>query len=150
MLESRLDLGACMPTGLLWDSNKTLRVLVAEDEVLIAMLFQDTLEGAGHEVVHAFSGDEALRTAAGSERPFDMLMTDLRMPGISGEALITRLRETWPNLPVLILTGSPPRGGVTELSVGAGPVRLLVKPVGPSDILRAIGQLMPEADNLTT
>jgi CheY-like chemotaxis protein len=126
-----------------------LRVLLAEDEVLIAMLFQDALESEGHEVVHALSGDEALHVAVESEAPFDMLMTDLRMPGIGGEMLISRLRTTWPGLPVLVLTGSPPRGGVADLAVGPGPLRLLVKPVGPAEMLRAVGQLMLDAGSLT-
>lgn len=109
------------------------------------MLIQDMLEEAGHEVVHALNGAQALQAAARSDRPFDMLMTDLRMPGISGEELARRLRQQQPRLPVLVLTGSPPAGGLAGLAVGQGPAALLVKPVRPTEMRRAVDRLMSVA-----
>jgi CheY-like chemotaxis protein len=90
-----------------------LRVLLAEDEALVALALADCLEAMGHDVTVAGDGAAALalaRRPPGST-PFDLLVTDLNMPRLGGEGLIRALRTERPGLPVVVVTGSAPPGG---------------------------------------
>jgi CheY-like chemotaxis protein len=125
-----------------------MRVLLAEDEAIIALLFQDVLEMAGHSVVVAGDGQAAIALAARSG-PFDLLVTDLNMPGLGGADVIRQLRAEAPCLPVVVVTGSPPAEGVAALAVdGEPPVVLLLKPVAPDDLLRAVARAVGVNDPL--
>jgi CheY-like chemotaxis protein len=109
-----------------------LRVLIAEDEALIALSVSDLLEAEGHAVELAFDGPEALGRARAMGAALDVLVTDLNMPGLSGEDLIRALRAERPDLPVVVVTGSPPPGGAEALrryGGGDGPLALLHKPL---------------------
>src|SRR3712207_5078847 len=97
-----------------------LRVLIAEDEVLVALSFSDMLEADGHEIELAYDGAAALTAARRLDGLLDVLVTDLNMPYVSGEALIHSLRAERPGLPVVVVTGSPPFGGAEELRRTAG------------------------------
>ena len=128
-----------------------LRVLIAEDEALVAMSLQDLLEADGHEVELAFDGVAALAAARRLGTALDVLVTDLNMPHLGGEALIRNLRAEQPDLPVVVVTGSPPRGGATELregSGGRGPLVLLHKPVDYRALLTAVREVAQTAPQL--
>lgn len=116
-------------------------VLVAEDEALIAMTLSDMLEGDGHEVHVAFDGTEAMQTAQHLGQALDVLVTDLNMPGLRGEELIRALSTNRPMLPIVVLTGSPPAGGLEALRKqcgGHGPLTLLHKPAASFEVLSAV------------
>lgn len=118
-----------------------VKVLLAEDEALLAMFFRDELEASGCEVVWAPNGLKALEQAERGAS-FDVLVTDLNMPHVRGEELIRRLRRTRPRLPVVVVTGTPPAQGAAELNAeGDGPLILLVKPTLPADVLKAFAAL---------
>ena len=109
-----------------------LRVLLAEDEALVALALADCLEAEGHEVTVAADGAEALAMARELGCRVDLLVTDLRMPRLGGEGLIRALWAERPGLPVLVVTGSAPPGGAAALRREAGdrgPLALLHKPV---------------------
>jgi CheY-like chemotaxis protein len=118
-----------------------LRVLVAEDEALVAYSLSDLLEAEGCEVELAFNGTAALNAARRLGDALDVLLTDLNMPGMSGEDLIRALRAERPSLPVVILTGSPPPGGLDAMrrhGGGHGPMALLHKPVANAELFAAL------------
>src|SRR5918998_4445718 len=107
-----------------------VRVLVAEDEALIAMSLADLLEAEGYEVALAPDGADALDAARGMGDALDVLVTDLNMPRMGGEDLIRELRAERPGLPVVVVTGSAPFEGADELrrrSGGHGLLQLLLK-----------------------
>ena len=85
--------------------------LLVEDEVLVRMSTAGMLEDLGYAVVEAASGEEALRLVEDGLAP-DVLITDHLMPGINGETLAHKLREHWPALPVLIVSGYAPSDGI--------------------------------------
>jgi two-component system, chemotaxis family, response regulator WspR len=82
-----------------------LRVLVVDDEGLVRDVLAEVLSAQGHEVELAESGEAALGLIEAA-RDFDLIISDMNMPGIGGLELIRRVRLTSPELPVIILTGS--------------------------------------------
>ena len=118
-----------------------LRVLMAEDENLAAEVLEEGLLDAGFEVLPACDGEAAMDLAmAGAD--FDVLLTDLRMPRLDGRELIARLRARRPNLPVVVMTGYPPSGGLAALQHGTAPMRLLTKPIELGRLVAAIRSVL--------
>jgi CheY-like chemotaxis protein len=119
-------------TILLVDDDPDLR------EVLVALLAEP-----GYVVVTAMDGYEALRILL--ERPIDILITDVKMPGITGFELARRARLIRPNLPIMYMSGSA--GAIRETR---GPTygRILRKPFRAIDLLaeitRALGLTPPD------
>jgi CheY-like chemotaxis protein len=117
------------------------RILVAEDDSLFATTVQDYLTEEGFTVVLSGDGQQALETAA--KTCFAALLTDLRMPRLDGVALVRRLREKWPKLPIVVITGYPPEDGGTSLQqANEGPMVLLEKPVGLTRLRQALNHVL--------
>jgi CheY-like chemotaxis protein len=124
-------------------------VLLAEDEALIALSIADLLEAEGFEVVLASNGLVALDKAAELGGAFDALLTDLNMPEMGGEDLIRVLRRQRPELPIIVVTGAPPHGGLEELTRNAGgdgPLLLLTKPVDYEELVGTLRRALTEGD----
>ena len=102
------------------------RILIAEDEKNIREGLADALQMDGHEVATAADGNEALKRFQKGD--IDLVITDLRMPGISGEELLEKILAESPGTPVIILTGH----GTVETAVKAmrtGAWDFLTKPI---------------------
>lgn len=82
-------------------SNK-IRILLAEDEQMLAEILSDTLTDRGFEVQLAYNGEQALQMARADH--FDVIVTDVMMPRLDGFSLTRRLRSEGRNVPVLFLT----------------------------------------------
>lgn len=80
-------------------------ILVAEDDEVLRRLFDNVLSNAGFRVLLASTGDEALAHWDEAHGMIHLLMTDARMPGMSGAELIERIRERAPRLPVICTSG---------------------------------------------
>ena len=80
------------------------RVLFVEDEVVLRMSTVDMLERLGCVVAAVGSGEQALEIL-GKGRDFDLLLTDLGLPGMTGEQLAAEVQRRFPNLPVIIASG---------------------------------------------
>jgi two-component system response regulator AtoC len=78
------------------------RILVADDEEDVRTFLAQTLERAGHEVTQVADGASALRAA--QEEPFDVVLTDLRMPGVDGMTVVRTVRTEQPDVEVIVLT----------------------------------------------
>jgi CheY-like chemotaxis protein len=118
-----------------------VRVLVAEDEALIALSLADLLEAEGYDVAIAPDGADALDAARQMGDALRVLVTDLNMPCMDGEDLIRALRSDRPGLPVVVVTGSAPFGGVEEMrrrAGGDGPLLLLLKPPCYAELASAL------------
>jgi len=85
-------------------SSEPARVLVVDDEEAIRKFVTRVLSDAGYRTVVAASGPEAITIAAGADA-FDLIVTDLMMPEMTGDELARRLRQNEPALKVLYLTG---------------------------------------------
>jgi CheY-like chemotaxis protein len=103
-------------------------VLVVDDDGLIQSSFQAILEGLGHTVVTALSGEEAMdMLEAGQEA--DLVILDMNMPGLGGIGTLPRLRVLRPKVPVLLVTGRIDQSALSLASAHPG-VTLLSKPFG--------------------
>jgi two-component system response regulator FlrC len=113
------------------------RVLLAEDDSLLANTVDDFLSDEGFCVSLAADGLQALKQA--SDKPFDVLLTDLRMPHIDGSELIRRLRAKRPELPVVIMSGNAPVDLRARLMRdGEGPMAMVTKPMRLQELLHAL------------
>jgi len=115
-----------------------LRVLVADDDPLIREATAGMLTALGHAPTLAASGEEALDHLEAGLAP-DVLVLDQNMPGLGGAATLARIRERWPDLPVLLASGS-----LEVLRVEAG-TRLvhLPKPFGLKDLDQKLRLIPP-------
>jgi two-component system, cell cycle sensor histidine kinase and response regulator CckA len=116
------------------------RVLVVEDRDVVRDLTRDVLEASGFDVVAVPGGREALEEAASGE-PFDLLLTDVVMPEMSGPELAMRLRAQRPRLPVLYMSGyTDDVLSAHELSQDA--TAFLRKPFGNAELVTAARTLL--------
>jgi DNA-binding NtrC family response regulator len=108
-------------------------ILVVEDELLIRLIVCDELREAGHDVIEAFNADEALDVLNARACP-DLVISDVRMPGsLDGLGLLAIIRETHPELPVIITSGHLEPG----LAEASGACRFLAKPYAIELIIEA-------------
>jgi two-component system, cell cycle sensor histidine kinase and response regulator CckA len=117
------------------------RVLVAEDDPVVRTMLQRLLQEAGFEVWTARHGDEALGLALRGADTIDLVVTDVRMPVMDGWELGRRLRERWPNLPLLYISGYDVE--LAAGSRGSGPRQaLLRKPFDLDELIREVDRLL--------
>ncbi|MFN7587790.1 MAG: response regulator, partial [Planctomycetota bacterium] len=83
-------------------SDGPMRILLVEDEQTIAITLKDDLEGAGYEVVHKADGKEAI-TELG-RISYDVVITDVRLPGADGMQVLQAAKKARPDTEVLVMT----------------------------------------------
>jgi excisionase family DNA binding protein len=115
--------------------SKPPLALVVDDDGDIRRLIGFYLEQDGYRVALARNGRDALDSAR-QETP-DVVLLDLRMPGMSGAEVLSELRVVNPDLPVIIVTGYPDSERVAE-AMRYPPVMLLAKPVNKEELLRSV------------
>lgn len=114
-------------------------VLLVEDETSIRNLLHRLLEECGYRVTSAATGSAAAQLLKGRQL-FDVLVTDLVLPGVSGPDLAKAFQETRPGSPVLFMSGYP--GDTLEESELAVKSRFLAKPFSPEQLLESLRQLL--------
>ena len=111
------------------------RVLIVEDETGAREGLREMLTMLEYRVVATSSGEAALSLPL--DPPFDVLLTDLVLPGIHGNELAERLRERWPALRVIVMSGYAPDVAVRQ-GVLTGSVRFLEKPFDMETLAREV------------
>jgi CheY-like chemotaxis protein len=113
-------------------------VLIVDDEQPLRELLADVLEAAGHRVIHAHHGQQALEQVA-RERP-DLVISDVMMPVLNGRILCQRLKADPATraLPVILMTSAG-----QEHADGVGADDFLAKPFGLDEIERLIRHWLP-------
>jgi CheY-like chemotaxis protein len=111
------------------------RVLVVDDETAVLDSFELALEGAGHEVVRAKNGGEALVEL---DDDIDIVLLDRRMPGMSGDEVLAHVREWQPDCRVVMVTAVDPGVDIVDMTFDD----YLTKPVDQSDIVETVDQLL--------
>jgi two-component system, cell cycle sensor histidine kinase and response regulator CckA len=111
-------------------------ILLVEDEPAVRAIAARSLEKAGFRVFQASGGSGALHLAAQHGQP-DLMLTDLMMPGIGGDELARRLRERWPELPVLFMSGYSVEDLQLQGAIGSERT-ILQKPFSPDGLVRSV------------
>jgi len=126
------------------DRQDRLRVLVVDDEEAIRNLVARTLESASYDVDIAPDGSTAVERL--EETEYDLLITDLKMPGMDGLSVIREARRHDTALPIIIITGNSTEASAIE-AINLGVSGYLTKPFRMPRILtvaaRALGQPLP-------
>ncbi len=115
--------------------NGQSTVLVVDDEPEVCAAMSEILAEAGHRALCATDPLAALKMIG--HMPVDLVILDLKMPGMSGPQFLARLRPTHPELPVIIHTGYPDSELMQEASLH-GPLLLLPKPAQLALIERTV------------
>jgi two-component system, NtrC family, response regulator AtoC len=111
------------------------KILVADDEAGIREFMGDALEADGHTVVPARDGREAAQLL--DKSGFDVVVTDLKMPGLDGMALLRKVREEQPEVEVIVLTAHGTVATAVE-AMKLGAFEYLSKPISGPDELRLL------------
>jgi DNA-binding NtrC family response regulator len=120
------------------------RILVVDDEAMLRRLMVRALVEAGYLVEEAADGRSGLDLARAAPIPFDLVITDSRLPGLSGPNLVKQLREIDPNLPIINVSGSHAER-TASYTVLPSNVPTLFKPFELSELVRLTGELLAEA-----
>lgn len=117
------------------------RILVVDDSATMRQMLGYTLERVGHEVIEACDGEAALERA--EAQPFDLIITDVNMPGMNGLELTSQLRQRQLTraTPVLVLT-TESEAQKKEQGRAAGATGWIVKPFDPDALLKVLPRVL--------
>jgi PAS domain S-box-containing protein len=116
-------------------------ILVVEDTDIVRGLVIALLESFGYDVVAASSPAEALKLAEHLDRPIDLLLTDVVMPGMNGRELAERLVAMYPGLNVLFSSGYP-ADTVVQHGIADARTAFIEKPYLPDDLARKVREVL--------
>ena len=120
------------------------RILIVDDDATFNSLLTDIFEQAGHTVVSENSPEAALKRADAEE--FDLLITDHRMPEITGRDIFRHVREQKPMLPIIIVSGFLSNGNIRSL-VEEGIDGVYIKPLNVFSLLQQSEKLIQQTQS---
>jgi len=120
-------------------------VLIVDDESLVCDLLAHFLRAAGYRVLAASSGDEAIRIVKQGVRRLDLLLTDFLMPGMDGSECAAQVRQLFPEVAVLFMTGTPDLVALSPI-LQRPRSRLMVKPFRGRELLRVVKWLLDSSE----
>jgi diguanylate cyclase len=118
-------------------ADRSVRILIVDDEADNRELLELILAWEGFSVLTAASGEEALVTVA--QRPLDLILLDVMMPGINGYEVAARIKGTLAtkDIPIVMVSALTDRNART-LALGAGAEDILAKPLGRVEIVSRV------------
>jgi len=115
------------------------KILIVDDEEVVRLSYLRTLSAEHCNVDVVRNGQDALQMMG--QHPFDVVLLDLRMPGMDGMTVLKTIKEKWPESEVIIITGYPAVESAKE-AVALGAYDYLAKPAGPDDVINAANGAM--------
>src|SRR5574344_921234 len=116
------------------------QILVVDDDVRLREAIIDTLMISGYECKEASGGIEALGLL--SREHIDMVISDIQMDGMDGQTLLNNIHESYPNIPVLLMTAYANIDGAVK-AMRSGAVDYLSKPFAPEVLLNQVSRYVP-------
>jgi nitrogen regulation protein NR(I) len=113
------------------------RILVIEDDASVAGSLKKELDAEGYEATVAYRGDDGLKAA--TEGAFDVVLTDFKMPGLTGLDLVSQIHAAKPKLPIILMTAF----GTTETAIEAtrlGAFDYVLKPFEMPELLQVVSK----------
>lgn len=117
------------------------KILVVDDEEVVRLSHIRTLASIHCNVEVVRDGKEALQVM--EQRPADVVLLDLRMPGMDGMSVLKMIKQKWPETEVVIITGYPTIETAKE-AVRLGAYDYLAKPVGPDEVINVANGAMTQ------
>lgn len=117
-----------------------MNVLIVEDNKPVSLLVSRVAEEAGHNYYIAADGEVALRMYG--QRPIDMVIVDVELPGIDGFQVTREIRDRAPRLPVVVISGNHGEAW-RQQATDAGASEFLPKPVRPSALRELFLRYLP-------
>jgi CheY-like chemotaxis protein len=118
-------------------------ILLAEDQDDVRHTIGRHLRSHGYTVVEAADGADVLqKVERGELPPFQLLITDLVMPRVGGEALVTALRPKFPDIPVLVISGFDQQGSLRRMFERGQATAFLEKPFEGQPMLKLVRELL--------
>jgi DNA-binding NtrC family response regulator len=114
-------------------------VLVIDDDMDLGKVLVALLASRGHTAEHVASGTRALERI--EAHPFDVVLTDLRMPDLDGVAVLKEVKRRWPGLPVILLTAHGSVPAAVE-AMRAGAADFILKPFEPDELAFVVGKAL--------
>ena len=118
-----------------------MKVLIADDDPFMLRSWERTLRLLGHEGTLCPSPIEALKLFDEGYRP-DLIISDLEMPGMTGDAFGKVVKATYPKIPFVIISGT---SAVFDLGHLAKADQMFMKPMARSDVLEVLRLYAPES-----
>lgn len=118
-----------------------MKILVIDDEPSILEGLEMYLQSLGHEFVGAPNGAEGIERCDDS---FDLVMSDRRMPGASGEEAVRRIKQKYPAIKAVLLTTGGLTDSARQVAVTAGADEIWFKPLGLEEIRMGLERLLPK------
>ena len=119
------------------------KLLVVDDEPMMLRLLANMLARGQHDVTQATGGEEAL--ALLRSKSVDIALLDVIMPKMNGIELAGRIRQSYPNTKILLMTGFGPRE-IAEVAGKDNPYRILWKPFKTESLLQMIENVLGESE----
>jgi PAS domain S-box-containing protein len=131
--------GAPTPTAEVPTGSET--ILLTEDEQDVREIAREFLESGGYKVVEAKDASEAVQLARQHSGAIDLLVTDMVMPGMTGQELAVQLQREYPGLCIVFMSGYSEHAA-TEMANADPAVRLLSKPFSRGALLRTVREIL--------
>lgn len=116
-------------------------VLLIDDDTFVSRTAVATLQSFGYRVTHASDGASALELVRGAPRAFDVVLLDLRMPGMTGEETFAALKDVVPDLKILIWSGYGAEQDVSSM-LRRGAAGFVQKPYGAASLSRTLANVL--------
>jgi len=137
--------------------DEKLHILIVDDNPMMTKTLKDIFEIKGYKVQIAHSGVEALdkvvkisfepvsseRDEVTCDKPFDCVLSDIKMPDVNGVELYKSIKSSWPDLPVILMTAYS-ADNLVEEGLKEGVMTVLTKPLDIDSLLNIFSNLRQE------
>ena len=121
--------------------NEKANILIVDDEEVVRLSHLRSLEGSDCQTRAAEDGRQAIQVM--EQNPADVILLDLRMPGLDGMDVLKTIKQRWPDSEVVVITGYPCIDTAKQ-AVRLGAFNYLTKPLGPDEVMKAANDAMTQ------
>ncbi len=121
-------------------NRKTANILLVEDDDMVRKLTRTVLEKQGFSVTEVQDGESAIRKLSSGETGFDLVISDLVLPGINGQVLATEIIKERPDIEILLVSGY--RRGEETITTIDDRINFLAKPYRPGELIETVSNIL--------
>jgi len=122
----------------------TMKILVVDDEDIVLESCQAVFELEGFEVMLVPSADKALKAMQNDD--FSVLIVDVKMPKHDGIYLMKKIKEQWPDIPIIVMSGYSTTETIQE-AFKVGAASFIAKPFEPDELVKTVRQIIEKEEH---